>query len=289
MSFEDSLAESLKTLATAAAKPDITVTDGELKAMAEQMAKTGYDFTRTPNSLKALRAYGEGKPLCLAGTTGSGKTMWFKSLQESGVAKARIVIYSLTEHGNDFVRVVADDIKRYRDCELVVDDVGTESNWNGHRADDVLTRIIAVREQTDKRTHYTTNLSAAQLKSRYDERVVSRLRLCVFVPMAGADNRSASTNPAEAEFLAKCTDPKNWELCAERCSRFVNNRCAEGKTVPPILRNSSPEASCRVGDAIPYSAEWIEADKRLREARRRNFIKLGLSVPDYLNADETGR
>ena len=275
MSFEEALAKSLKSIATDAALPDITVTDGELKVAATRLSRVGYDFDRTPNSLMALRAYLEGKPICLAGTAGAGKTMFFQALQKSGVARDRIVIYSLPEHGNDFVSTIVDDIKSFADVELVVDDVGTESNWNGRRTDDILSRLIAVREQTGKRTHYTTNLSAAQLMERYDERVVSRLRLCVFVPMVGADNRTASTNPADAEFHAGCADPKSWTLCAERCPFFSNGKCSRGKTVPPQVKDTTPESMCDVGGKIPYTDEYILGEARFLAGQIKDRIARG--------------
>jgi hypothetical protein len=183
--------------------------------------------------------------------------MWFKALQSAGLARNDIAIYSLPEHGNAFVSVIVDDIKSFADTELVIDDVGTESNWSGHRNDDILSRVIGVREGTDKRTHYTTNLSSEQLKERYDERVVSRLRLCVFIPMVGADNRAATANAEEAAFRAKCADPASWMLCKERCPKFVNGGCLIGASVPPLVRHTTPESMCGVGDRIPYRDSYL--------------------------------
>ena len=252
--FNDSLLLALKASAEAAQPQAIEVSDGEVAVAAERLAATGYDFSRVGNSLNALRAYLEGKQIALKGFAGTGKTMFFKSLSASGVSRNRIVIYSLMEHGNDFESVIVDDIKSYNDCELVVDDIGLESTWNGKRSDDILTRIIAVREQSPYRTHCTTNLSAAQIKARYDERVVSRLKCCTWFAMVGADNRRAVTNPAEAAFKAKCVDPESWAHCAERCSAYINGKCSLGKTIPPFLLDSTPESFCGVGTTIPYSA-----------------------------------
>jgi len=236
----------------------LPVSDRACGAAMQRMAKAGYRFEISPNSAMALRCYLEGKSLCLAGTPGVGKTMWFKALRDSGVAANPIEIYSLTEHGGDYEKTVVDEIRAFHDCELVVDDMGTESNWNGNRADDLLIRVMAARERSALRTHYTTNLTAAQIRARYDDRVRSRLRLCKFIPMTGHDNRTAGLTPETAALLAKCGDPRNWKLCAERCSQFVNGSCSLGRKVPPQVLNTSPEESCGVGAGIAYRPDYLE-------------------------------
>lgn len=274
MSFEATLLPILKELAGAHEKPVCTVSDHEVSVAARKMARTGYDFTRTPNSLKALKAYLAGKALVLAGTTGVGKTLWFKALRDSGVARHPIFIYSLTEHGNDFANIVVEDIKGLRDFELVLDDVGTETTWNGTRNDELLTRILAVRECVTLRTHFTTNLPACKLRTRYDERVVSRLHTCEFIAMTGADNRQAAANDKEAEFRRKCEDPASWRLCDERCPFYVDGRCTKGKTVPPELLGQTPESMCGVGTVIPYRPEELEWRARFNAENARRIAEM---------------
>lgn len=217
-------------------KPEnITITDGEFRAAAERMLGAGYDITRSANASEALRAYLEGKPIALKGGTGVGKTAFFRALNKSKIAQSVIIIYSVTRHANDYESSIVDDIKAYNEFEFVVDDFGNESTWGGKRTDTILTRIIAVREMSRMRTHFTTNLEAQEIKARYDERVVSRLKCCEWVNMNGSDNRQATANPEIAAFRAKCADPESWVLCAERCAHYKLGKCRRGVAMPPDL------------------------------------------------------
>lgn len=259
MNFDANLVRSLRQLAADAAPKTVAVTENELKSAAERMARVGYDFSRTPNAQKALRLYLEGKSLCLAGTVGTGKTLFFDSLQKSDISPT-LRIFPLSAHRNAYVSTICEALQDFTQQEVVIDDFGVESNWGGKRADDILAQIIDVRGLSPKRTHLTTNLSGAEIKARYDDRVISRLRQFAFVSMVGEDNRTVTINAQAAAFRAACADTGNWQLCEERCSRYVEGRCAEGKTVPPFLEGRTPEDICKVGELIPYREEHLHAE-----------------------------
>ena len=80
----------------------------------------------------------------------------------------------------------------------------------------------------------------------------------------------------------QCSAPESWILCKERCSRFIEQKCAEGKSIPPMIINTTPELMCDVGGKIPYSEEHMKSAAALRVFRRELYIKHGIAVPDYL-------
>lgn len=259
MNFEMSLAEEVNAMITEITAPVISISNSELKNAAEKMRRCGYEHTE--KSIKALKTYLEGKSLILTGTVGTGKTMFFKILNKSGVARTPILIYSLKMHDNDSMNSIITDIKSMNTREVLIDDVGAEHEKVEYGCrPEVFASIVGIRESSPLRTHYTTNLKSSDLKTRYGDRIVSRMKSCAVIPFVGADRRSTTTNLAEAEFHTKRTDPKNWILCEERCSKFINGRCTNGITVPPAIRNMAPEQSCAVGTIIPYSDKYIKSE-----------------------------
>ena len=245
------------------------VSDGQFKIAAKLMKQNGYDLERTPNAKKALVLYLAGRSLFLAGSTGAGKTMFFKAIGASRLGEGTVVIYSLNENRGKFTSVITDEIRALNDYEVVIDDVGTEGGHNGRDDEELLSRIMAIRERSIRRTHYTSNLTGQQIKERYDERVRSRLRCCMFIPMLGNDNRSVTTNPKRAALIEQSKDSKSWILCSERCPKFVDGKCQKGVQIAPYLLDLSPENSCGVGDKIPYKPEYVEAEAKLKEFRRK--------------------
>ena len=265
----DSCVEAVETPALAPVGGD------ELTHARLRMERAG--FHMDGNTTEALKAYLEGRSLLLGGKVGTGKTFFFRMLGAAGLAKNDLVVYSIKQHDNDGIDSIVRDMRNLRDCEVVLDDIGSEHDKVdfGDRPD-LLASIIAQREASPKRTHYTTNLTADMLKKRYGERVTSRLRLCESVPFVGKDRRRPAANPQEAAFRAACEDPENWKICAERCSRFIAGRCANGVLVPPAVRKRSPENSCGVGCKIPYADGYLEDVRREREARHARARALGI-------------
>jgi len=234
MGFDEAVLASLSEIAMEAARPTVAATEAEVVEAARRMATTGYDFKRTSNALVALRHYLNGHSLFIGGNAGTGKTMFFRSLADSGVARHGVYVYSLGEHGNDYEREVVDEIRAHNGDEVVVDDVGCESDWNGRRDADMLFRILAVREGLRFRTHLTSNADKARLQG-YDERVRSRLKAFEFVPFVGADNRATCVNAEEMALRRKCACRASWILCEDRCACFRDGVCCRGVAVPPAL------------------------------------------------------
>ena len=91
--------------------------------------------------------------------------------------------------GNGLAMGDADNTERYVSCDLLIlDDLGTEVV--NQFTQSTLYYVINTRLNMNRPTVISTNLSAAELTSRYDARIGSRLlggyRICVF---DGADKR----------------------------------------------------------------------------------------------------
>lgn len=200
MSFNQALEASFKELTESKKVKTILISEPTLDNAARKMESVGYILSKTPNSRRALKEYLCGNSLYLAGTVGAGKTEFFRALSRSGVAQNKIAIYSLSEHGDDHVKEISEDIRALDDYELVVDDLGMESDWSGNRTKaEVIQKIMAIREHSRRRTHYTTNLDSEMI-NQYGERVKSRLSTCVKIAMvSNVDNRAPKVNEAELQ------------------------------------------------------------------------------------------
>jgi hypothetical protein len=63
-------------------------------------------------------------------------------------------------------------------------------------------RVICHREQLAARTHITTNLTSAEIRTRYDERTLSRvLGMCKPFTLEGKDMRAASRSTSNQATL----------------------------------------------------------------------------------------
>lgn len=200
MSFNQALEASFKELTESKKVKTIPISEPTLDNAARKMESVGYILGKTPNSRLALKEYMGGKSLYLAGTAGAGKTEFFRALSRSGVAKNKIAIYSLSEHGDKQLNEIGEYIRSLDDYELVVDDIGNESDWSGNRTKvEVIQKIMSIREHSRRRTHYTTNLDSTMI-NQYGERVKSRLNTCVKIAMVSkVDNRTPKTNESELQ------------------------------------------------------------------------------------------
>lgn len=127
--------------------------------------------------------------LVLSGGTGTGKT----------VAAMRAILEADSFQFLRAIRIGAhyerwssdreDDVEpiRFGVALLVVDDLGQEP-IDDRRVMPAIEEVLDQRQSERTRTLITTNLSADQLRSRYSERIVSRLRQNATVKILGASD-----------------------------------------------------------------------------------------------------
>lgn len=121
--------------------------------------------------------------LVLMGNTGLGKTHLSTSIAKYVIEHGFDVVYDsvqniLSDFENErFNRSYNGDpvsTKRYFDCDLlIIDDLGTEIS--NQFTVSVIYNIINTRFNNDKSTIINTNLSQQELRSRYTDRVASRI------------------------------------------------------------------------------------------------------------------
>lgn len=141
----------------------------------------------------ALRAYGQGYQLLLAGKAGTGKTWFFKALKIAKLSCCEI--YDITEESKQSVDWILQDLgEYYHNREIVIDDIGRESPKidYGERTE-VLDLILNYREKhcPRARTHLVTNLTLDEIRARYGERVLSRMHYCKPISFLDEDKRCA--------------------------------------------------------------------------------------------------
>lgn len=172
------------------------VTAERLAAWARQMSAQGYRHTE--KTLEALRLYLAGYGLLLMGGVGTGKTHFFRTV---GAVKARHgmarpVVYPMMDTVGRRVDEVRAFFTATANREVVLDDIGAEPTFNeyGNRWD-ILPWLIEMRMAAPGRTHFTTNLSPAELERRYGARTVDRLHeMAASVAYAGRSNRRTRPN-----------------------------------------------------------------------------------------------
>ncbi len=117
--------------------------------------------------------------LIFMGGTGLGKTHLSTSVAREVISLGYDVVYETAQ--NIISAFEADKYsrgdgssKRYLDCELlIVDDLGAEAH--GQNNVPFLYSLINDRMNTGKKTVISTNLSANEIRSRYGDRILSRL------------------------------------------------------------------------------------------------------------------
>lgn len=82
------------------------------------------------------------------------------------------------------------EIERSSASFIIIDDLGTESIKNDYGTKiDAVADAISYAEDSSKTLLITTNLDAKELKERYDERTLDRLRKCKVVVIKGKSFR----------------------------------------------------------------------------------------------------
>jgi DNA replication protein DnaC len=145
------------------------------------------------------------KGFILLGPTGTGKTIAMEVLQryrqidntkmivEGKVKSMNFDVIRSTKIISDYTNEGIDGIELYtRRLVICIDDLGTEPDTakNYGNTIDVMGYILAERYAKRLMTLATTNLTYAALESRYDDRIMSRMRaLFNFIEMNGKDYR----------------------------------------------------------------------------------------------------
>lgn len=206
------------------------VTDDDVTAVAARMAKAGYRFSA--ESAAALKAYLEGYALLVVGGVGTGKTSFFALL-------GGIVRVSLTELCARRPDDIEDAVRRLKDREVLIDDVGAEPEYSNYGCRmDILPWMMELRSGSEMRTHFTSNLDGKGIAKRYGTRVTDRMtERCKAFRFSGASMRRTTPNSL---FVRSASSPRGWELCAERCANCRGVGCAAGIAIPPSADRSWP-------------------------------------------------
>ena len=172
------------------------VTAERLARWARQMSAQGYRHTE--KTLEALRLYLAGYGLLLMGGVGTGKTHFFRTMGDVRArhGMARPVIYPMMDTVGRKVDEVREFFTATANREVVLDDIGAEPTFNeyGNRWD-ILPWLLEMRMAAPGRTHFTTNLSPAELERRYGARTVDRLHeMAASVAYTGKSNRRTRPN-----------------------------------------------------------------------------------------------
>ena len=159
---------------------------------------TAHGYRHSEESLEALRLYLAGYGLLLMGGVGTGKTYFFKTIGAvlRSMGRTRPAIFTMM----DTVGRKVDEVREYFNDmagqEIVLDDIGAEPTFNeyGNRWD-ILPWLLEMRMAASGRTHFTTNLSPAELEKRYGARTVDRLHeMAASVAYTGKSNRRTRPN-----------------------------------------------------------------------------------------------
>lgn len=133
------------------------------------------------------------KGLLLMGCVGDGKTMLMRAFQKNQRQSYKVVAASdiaedYKAHGVEVLKTYRYNQKMIRnrfghtEHAWCIDDIGAESIYKNYGDPlNVVEYIVTKRFDEGLLTHFTTNLSADELKSGYGDRVASRLRQMVNV------------------------------------------------------------------------------------------------------------
>lgn len=164
---------------------------------------------RMEHNLKTLREYADnfslesGKPvpdsMLFIGGTGLGKTHLSTSIARRVIERGYDVFYNsavgmlsdfeFRRFGNALASSDGDNTDRYMDCDLlIIDDLGTEVVNQFTLS--CIYHIINTRLNLERPTIISTNLSSADLRKSYNDRITSRLMGdYVLIPFYGTDVR----------------------------------------------------------------------------------------------------
>ncbi len=128
---------------------------------------------------------GKSDSFLFIGATGLGKTHLSSAVARVLIEKGAYVVYesAITLFGdfearrfggNGYNSETGDDVDRYTECDLlIIDDLGCEVTNNFTIS--CLYNIINTRIMMHKSTIINTNLSQAELRKRYSDRIISRI------------------------------------------------------------------------------------------------------------------
>ncbi len=157
---------------------------------AARMAKEGY--LHSVESLKAVKLCLEGYGVLISGNVGTGKTFLFQTLY----APVPRRMWSTQEICERFTPAdVGAWMSQFDNLAFILDDLGAEPVYNnfGSRVE-MMSLVIEHRSRLRNavQTHITTNLTAAQVKERYGDRVLDRINgMCTFIKFKGHSLRNA--------------------------------------------------------------------------------------------------
>ena len=167
---------------------------GTKKELKEMFIKAFKHYDRTIDVYKHLESYDEviewlsdtkGRGLMLMGDCGLGK---------STILNFVIPAIFRTKTNKLLTSTPAKElgeIERSNASFIIIDDLGTESIKNDYGTKiDAVADAISYAEDSSKTLLITTNLDAADLKKRYDERTLDRLRKCKVVVIKGKSFRN---------------------------------------------------------------------------------------------------
>lgn len=161
---------------------------------------------RMEQILRIMQDYAEhftsdkGESLVLFGGTGLGKTHLSTAVARAVIDKGYDVFYTgavnmlsdfeYQRFGNSMTGDVGQDTSRYFSCDLlIIDDLGTEVT--NQFTTSVLYNVINTRLNRKKATIISSNLAQADFRSRYWDRITSRvLGEYTVLPFLGTDVRS---------------------------------------------------------------------------------------------------
>lgn len=138
--------------------------------------------------------------ILLSGGTGVGKTYLATCMANEFINQNYVVNFTTAFNlGNDFVRTnigfhsdeQGEFINKYIDCDILfIDDLGTELKKN-NITNTCIYLILNERMVRNRPTVITTNLSLADIRDQYDERIYSRIadETTIKIQFAGKDLR----------------------------------------------------------------------------------------------------
>ena len=167
---------------------------GTKEELKEMFVKAFKHYDRTIDTYNHLPAYDEiidwmvdnkGRGLMLMGECGLGK---------STILNFVIPAIFRTKTNKLLTSTPAKElgeVERSSASFIIIDDLGTESIKNDYGTKiDAVADAISYAEDSSKTLLITTNLDAGELKERYDERTLDRLRKCKVVVIKGKSFRN---------------------------------------------------------------------------------------------------
>ena len=167
---------------------------GTKEELKEMFVKAFKYYDRTIDTYTHLPAYDEIIDW-LVDTKGRGLML----MGECGLGKSTILNYVIpaifrTKTNKLLTSTPAKElgeVERSSASFIIIDDLGTESIKNDYGTKiDAVADAISYAEDSSKTLLITTNLDAGELKERYDERTLDRLRKCKVVVIKGKSFRN---------------------------------------------------------------------------------------------------